>query len=664
MTIPFRRRAILAALAALLLLSLAVATADARVPRATHYRVGGAITLDTNLLSPSGASAWAIDEYLASTTSLPPLGAAFIEAEQEYGVNARFLLAAAMHESGWGTSYIARVKHNLFGYNAYDRDPSRYASVYRTFEANIDATAKFIKSFYLTPGGRWWGGAPTLRSMQQFWSSSHQWGVNVSQIASSIRLPSIDAGALEFSAPVVQGELHGGDQTTVNLSWSGGPIPAGVGFVATWVPVMLDDDVMAAAAAATSAAAVPAAVPASPLPTPTGDTAATLTENLPPVHTAITVATTRQRATSRSVTLALSAPSQAGMYTLHLDMRDAGGTALPAAQRVAIPDVGTRVWGDLAVSVDLSPTPDGDGTVVQITNTGRTPIPAGTVQDVAGTSEPGEPAIPTVVTVTAAAGNTPDGTAPALLLFQPLAADLPPGGTATFAVSGIAAATGRATNWLSVNLSVLGNPALLSPYAPVGAWFSEAPAATGAGSTLPPTGPSTGLPTAAASPSPSAPSAPVLASPAPSAPATPAPTAAPEQTPTPTPTPTAAAHVTQTFGERSGAVTYRGSWGSASGDYVGGSAAYSTAAGSTATLSFTGTSVSWIGPVGPTRGAALVLLDGKAVGRVSLWRSTFSPRTVLFNRTFKSAARHTLTIKVLADPGHPYVAIDEFVIRT
>ena len=176
MTPLLRPRFTLAVLAATLLMTLVVPTADARVPRATRYHVGGPINLDTNLLSTSGVSAWAIDEYLKATTSLPALGTAFVARRAGYGVNARFLLAAALHESGWGTSYIARVKHNLFGYNAYDRDPFRYASAYATYAANIDATARFIKDWYLTPGGRWWGGQPTLRSMQQFWSSSHSWG--------------------------------------------------------------------------------------------------------------------------------------------------------------------------------------------------------------------------------------------------------------------------------------------------------------------------------------------------------------------------------------------------------------------------------------------------------------------------------------------------------
>src|SRR6185503_3899341 len=101
--------------------------------RTTAYHPGGRITLDTRLLSKSGLSAWAIDEYLKSETSLPPLGSAFLLAERTYGVNARFLLAAALHESGRGTSYIARTKHNLFGYKAYDHCPSTCAGSFTDY---------------------------------------------------------------------------------------------------------------------------------------------------------------------------------------------------------------------------------------------------------------------------------------------------------------------------------------------------------------------------------------------------------------------------------------------------------------------------------------------------------------------------------------------------
>ena len=446
-------------LAVALLVSFAVPAVDAHVPRARHYRVGHAITLDTNLLSTSGASAWAINDDLLATTSLPPLGKAFIAAEARYGVNARFLLAAAMHESAWGTSYIARRKHNLFGYNAFDRDPSRYASAYATYAANIDATARFIKDFYLTPGGRWWGGAPTLRSMQRFWSSSHQWGIGVSRIASSIHLHTFAGSALEFTAPSVSGGLHGGDQASVQLKWAGGTIPAGVEFVAQFVPVELDADAVTAVpstAANAEAGAVDGVGGASPIiPASTGPAP-------------------RARSMARSITLTVAAPSQPGSYLLQMDMRDTGGGNLPAAQRVRIPRVAVRVWGDRAVSVDVEPSLDGTGAIVRITNTGRLAIPAVSSRGETGVGS-ADPIL-SMVTVTGSTGSA--DVAPVTLLSVPLDVDLQPGASRTFDIPAIASATGRTMNWLAVSLSVLGDPNVLAASLPYGAWMSNGRDAT------------------------------------------------------------------------------------------------------------------------------------------------------------------------------------------
>jgi hypothetical protein len=72
--------------------------------------------------------------------------------------------------------------------------------------------------------------------------------------------------------------------------------------------------------------------------------------------------------------------------------------------------------------------------------------------------------------------------------------------------------------------------------------------------------------------------------------------------------------------------------------------------------------VTWLGPKGPTRGNALVLLDGRAVARVDLWRTSFVARSVVFRRAFHATGRHTLTIRVLRMTNHPYVAIDELIV--
>ncbi len=470
---PLRRlRVTLAVLAAMLVVGLVVPSVDARVPRARPYHAGGPITLDTNLLSASGVSAWAIDEYLKLATPLPPLGVAFVDAEQKYGINARFLLAAAVHESGWGKSYIARAKHNLFGYNAYDRNPLRYASAYATFAANIDDTARFIKDWYLTPGGRWWGGQPTLRSMQQSWSSSHRWGINVSRIATSIHLDSLAGRRITFADPIVSGRLHPGDRASVRLTWVGGAIPAGVEFVATWEAIALDSEAMTTAASRLVTgdpgaidATAPSIASANPSPVAPGS-------NALDAIGATTVAP-RVGTGTRPIALVVAAPVAPGRYLLDVEMRDSGRRPLPAAERVDIPSVEVRVWGDRAVSYDLEPSRDGDGAVVQITNTGRTTIPATSPQITPASHDPEAEVARSFVTVTASASD-PGNPAPLLLITSTLVTDLLPGATVSIDVPGIEAVTGRTTNWLSVDLIVLGDSTWLVPYSPAGAWFSDA----------------------------------------------------------------------------------------------------------------------------------------------------------------------------------------------
>jgi len=429
------------------------------------------MTLDTNLLSVSGASAWAIDEYLKAATPLPRLGAAFVDAERKYGINARFLLAATVHESSWGRSYIARVKHNLFGYNAYDRDPLRFASAYATFAANIDDTARFIKDKYLTRGGRWWGGQPTLRSMQQFWSSSHSWGVNVSRIATAIRLDTLTRRRISFAAPIVSGPLHPGERASVDLSWVGGTMPDGVELVATWETIALDSDALTIApsgVATSDAGAIdattPSIDPANPPPAAPGPSAAD-------TKRATTVAARRVGTGTQRITLSVATPVSPGSYRLDLEMRDVGGRPLPAKEQMGIPSVEVRVWGDRAVSYDLEPRPDGDGVVVRITNTGRATIPAVPHIPSASRDLAAEVAH-SIITVTASSSDGPDP-APLPLITSSFVADLLPGATVSLDVTGIDAVTGRSTNWLAVNLIVLGDSTWLAPYSTAGAWSSD-----------------------------------------------------------------------------------------------------------------------------------------------------------------------------------------------
>jgi len=117
------------------------------------------------------------------------------------------------------------------------------------------------------------------------------------------------------------------------------------------------------------------------------------------------------------------------------------------------------------------------------------------------------------------------------------------------------------------------------------------------------------------------------------------------------------------IGEASAAIAYSGSWKSARHQgYAGDKVRYSTKAGATATLTFTGRTVVWYGPTGPTRGKARVYLDGTLFRTVDLHARTFDVRDVVFRKAWSSAGTHTLTIEVVGTKGHPMVAIDEFIV--
>jgi hypothetical protein len=105
------------------------------------------------------------------------------------------------------------------------------------------------------------------------------------------------------------------------------------------------------------------------------------------------------------------------------------------------------------------------------------------------------------------------------------------------------------------------------------------------------------------------------------------------------------------------AISYSGAWalGNIDHPYSEGSGALSTAAGDQATFSFTGTSVSWIGWLGPQGGMARVFVDGAlANGNVDTFVPTPTEGTqnVIFTASGLTPGAHTITI-LATGTGNP-----------
>jgi len=103
---------------------------------------------------------------------------------------------------------------------------------------------------------------------------------------------------------------------------------------------------------------------------------------------------------------------------------------------------------------------------------------------------------------------------------------------------------------------------------------------------------------------------------------------------------------------------WSGTWAKVgSSSYLGGYLHSTNHDGPSASVSFSGSSIAWVGPVGPTRGKAKVYLDGAYVATIDAYRSSFVARRMLFARNVADGP-HSLTITALGTSGHPTVAID------
>jgi beta-N-acetylglucosaminidase len=161
------------------------ALAAARARDAIYPPVAGPLfTIDTNLTLPSGETAASLDQFLAGS-ALAGLGASFMQAETTYHVSARYFVAHAILESGWGTSAIAQDKHNLFGFGADDANPYGDAMTFASFDACIQYVAQFIATNYLSPTGQFYHG-PTLRGMNVDYASDPNWAEKIASIADTI----------------------------------------------------------------------------------------------------------------------------------------------------------------------------------------------------------------------------------------------------------------------------------------------------------------------------------------------------------------------------------------------------------------------------------------------------------------------------------------------
>ena len=109
-----------------------------------------------DLRTPCNYSGEELNSVLTNT-NIAGLGATFAEAEKIYKVNALFLIAMAMQESGGGSSTEARLCNNLFGFESYDNEPSN-AAHFNSYSDCILSVASYMSKNYLDATGQYFSG--------------------------------------------------------------------------------------------------------------------------------------------------------------------------------------------------------------------------------------------------------------------------------------------------------------------------------------------------------------------------------------------------------------------------------------------------------------------------------------------------------------------------
>ncbi|MCB5935972.1 glucosaminidase domain-containing protein [Caldibacillus thermoamylovorans] len=143
------------------------------------------ITSNTPLLSKSSVTAEQLNQFIAYKTGVKSslmagMGAAYIRAQEESGLNAIYLLAHSAVETGWGTSGIVKNKYNYYGIGAIDSQPAQGAFTFDSKEGGIIAGALWIKNNYVARelyASNYAYSQPTIENMR-FDDSWHQYSTD------------------------------------------------------------------------------------------------------------------------------------------------------------------------------------------------------------------------------------------------------------------------------------------------------------------------------------------------------------------------------------------------------------------------------------------------------------------------------------------------------
>lgn len=122
------------------------------------------------------------------------------------------------------------------------------------------------------------------------------------------------------------------------------------------------------------------------------------------------------------------------------------------------------------------------------------------------------------------------------------------------------------------------------------------------------------------------------------------------------------AHRFRLVDDRASGIVRSSGWSrSSSNSAWAGTSTWTTSAGRSIAYRFTGRAISVLAPVGPTRGAVRVYLDGTYVGAFSEYASSNGARRIVYVRAV-APGTHTITLVTVGTSGHPRVDLDAFLV--
>lgn len=146
--------------------------------------------LTLNLMKPANITATDIVNFFngknQSNSPLKKYAQNFIDAQNRYGVNAQYLVAHAIWETGWGGSDLIGYKNNLYGYGAYDPCPFTCGYYFQSVPDSIFRVAYQVRNDYLNTSGAYYEG-PNLLGMNENYATDQNWKNGIANLMSGMK---------------------------------------------------------------------------------------------------------------------------------------------------------------------------------------------------------------------------------------------------------------------------------------------------------------------------------------------------------------------------------------------------------------------------------------------------------------------------------------------